>query len=64
MKQVASNLKQVHYITYEYDDTEEKERHILKMASEDYELLERFEDAHKVIYRKFMHDDHKNEIIH
>lgn len=56
MKQVQSDLKQVHYVTYEYEDIAEKESHILDMTSDDYEVLERFENAHKVIYRKFFHE--------
>lgn len=56
MKQVRSDMKQVHYVTYEYDDVEEKEKHIVEMGSDNYEILERFEDAHKVTFRKFFHE--------
>lgn len=55
MKLIQSDMKHVHYVTYDYDDIAEKERHIIDMASNDYEVLERFEDANKVIYRKFIH---------
>lgn len=54
MKKVQESFKKVHYVTYEYDDITEKERHIINMASDDYECLERFEDSHKVVYRKFL----------
>ncbi|MBC7958922.1 MAG: hypothetical protein H7X94_03560 [Vallitaleaceae bacterium] len=56
MIQIQNNTKTVHYVTYEYHDMEEKERHIVEMASDDYECLDRFEDADKVTYRKFIHE--------
>lgn len=57
MKQVQNNYKKVHYVTYEYDDIAEKESHIVKMATDDYELLDRFEDAQKVTYRRIYYDE-------
>lgn len=54
MKKTQDVFKKVHYITYEYDTIEEKEVHIHNMENNDYECLDRFEDAKKATYRKFL----------
>lgn len=54
MKETDNIVKQVRYITYEYESTEEKERHIVNMENNGYECLDRFEDQDKAIFRNFM----------
>lgn len=54
MKETQDVIKRVHYITFEYDTIEEKELHIHSMENKEYECLDRFEDAHKVTFRKFL----------
>lgn len=54
MKKTQEVIKKVHYITYEYENIEEKEVHIHHMEKNDYECLDRFEDAQKATFRKFL----------
>lgn len=57
MKATQGIIKKVHYITYEYDSIEEKEFHIHKMENSNYECLDRFEDANKATFRKFLNHE-------
>lgn len=53
MKRLRNDYKHVHYVTYEYKDPHEKDTHMQQMTTEGYEVLDHFEDADSVIYRKF-----------
>lgn len=57
MKKTHEVVKKVHYITYEYENIEEKEVHIHKMENNEYECLDRFEDNQKATFRKFLSKD-------
>lgn len=61
MKKTQEVYKKVHYITYEYDSIEEKEVHVHNMENNEYECLDRFEDARKATFRKFLHKEISEE---
>lgn len=53
MERIRNITENVQYITYEYENENEKKEHIAKMNQEGFEILSNFENQYKVVYRKF-----------
>jgi hypothetical protein len=50
---IRNIIENVQYITYEYENENEKKEHIEEMNQQGFEILSNFENRYEVVYRKF-----------